>query len=245
MPALLTSAAPSIPVPSTATLQQLILDLSAPPAPRFANFVTGANREALSALSAWSRDALEERFIYLWGEAGCGKTHLLHATLDEAAEQGFETRFLRDDLLLEVEADAVPHDARVAVDDVTQLSDAQQIAVFYLYNRLKDGGGALIASGPLPPTQLSLRPELTSRLGWGLTYRVSPLSDIDKTAALQRHARERGLMLAPEVCDYLLTHYRRDLPSLLAMLDALDRLSLARKRPITLPLVKTVLAENL
>lgn len=189
-------------------------------------------------VSAWSRDAAPDRFIYLWGESGCGKTHLLQAALMAASEQGFTTCYLQDDLLLEVEADALPDDAFVAVDDVTRLNASQQIAVFALYNRLKEGGGALLSSGPLPSVQLTLRDDLVTRLGWGLTYRLVGLTDDEKNTALQQHAHEKGFMLSPEVGGYLLNHYRRDLPSLMRLLDELDQVSLSQKRPITLPFVR-------
>lgn len=222
-------------------MQQLILDLAPPPAPRLDNFVGTGNRELLSTLSAWATQRESEPFIYLWGEPGSGKTHLLQAALADAREMGHMAFLLQNDLLLEVEAAAIPGNAHVAVDDVHCLNPAQQIAVFALFNRLKEGGGAMLSAGPQPPMQLDLRDDLTTRLGWGLTYRVNALSDSDKTTALQRHARNRGIVLAPEVCDYLLRHYRRDLPSLLNLLDLLDRESLALKRPITLPLVRNLL----
>ncbi len=59
---------------------------------------------------------------------------------------------------------------------------------------------------------------------------------------LKHAARERGIALADDVPAYLLTHFRRDMPSLMALLDALDRFSLEQKRAVTLPLLRTMLA---
>ena len=72
-----------------------------------------------------------------------------------------------------------------------------------------------------------------TRLAWGLVYEVHALTDAEKARALAEHAATRGFTLQPEVSQYLLTHARRDMPALLAMLDALDRYSLEAKRPVT------------
>ncbi|MCB6182538.1 DnaA regulatory inactivator Hda [Leeia sp. TBRC 13508] len=223
------------------SLKQLTLDLVPNEEATFDNFVIGENHEVVEMLSAWSRESASDRFIYLWGEAGCGKTHLMKSSLVAAAEQGFVTCYLQDDLLLEVEADSLPENAYVAVDDVTRLNPSQQIAIFALYNRLKEGGGAMLTSGPLPSAQLDLRDDLVTRLGWGLSYRVNGLSDEQKSLALQHYAKEKGFDLTPEMVDYMLIHYRRDLPSLLQLLSQLDQLSLSLKRPITLSFVRQVL----
>ena len=106
------------------------------------------------------------------------------------------------------------------------------------YDLLRERGGALVASGAAPPVQLTLRGDLVTRLGWGLVYRVHVLSDAEKLGALTEHAAARGFPLLPEVGEYLLAHVRRDLPSLLAVLDALDRYSRETKRPVTVPLVR-------
>jgi DnaA family protein len=86
-----------------------------------------------------------------------------------------------------------------------------------------------------------MRPDLVTRLGWGLVYQVHALSDEEKAQALAQHGAGRGFRLSAEVCAYLLQRARRDMPSLLAMLDALDRYSLETKRQITVPLVRELL----
>ncbi|CPH91019.1 DnaA regulatory inactivator Hda [Bordetella pertussis] len=86
-------------------------------------------------------------------------------------------------------------------------------------------------------------PSLRTRLGWDLVFRLDPLSDADKLAALTAQAAERGLQLAPEVINWMLTHHERDIRKLAALLDALDRYSLATGRPITIPLLRAMLAD--
>ena len=126
----------------------------------------------------------------------------------------------------------------LAIDNVDQLGEAGAIDLFNVYNQMRDGSGVLLASGPCPPARLKLRPDLVTRLAWGLVFQVHPLTDGEKIVALQSHATARGFSLSRETGQYLLTHWRRDMASLFAALDALDRYSLETKRPITVPLVR-------
>jgi DnaA family protein len=100
----------------------------------------------------------------------------------------------------------------------------------------------LIASGNAAPAQLALRADLMTRLACGLVYQVHGLDDPEKVAALRCHAEARGFRLSPEVAAYLLRHAQRDMPSLLALLEALDRYSLETRRAITVPLLRELLS---
>jgi DnaA family protein len=190
-------------------------DRMPPPEPTLENFVPGANAELLARLREAASGALRESVLYLWGEPGCGRSHLLQATLRVAMRDGLAVR-----------------------DDVDRLDEAAQITLFNLINQARESGGCVLAAGPCPPAQLALRADLRSRLGWGLIYQVQPLSDAQKAVGLRAEAERRGLRITDEVLWYLLNHVRRDLPSLFAILDELDRKSLERQRPITLPLVR-------
>ena len=215
-------------------MQQLLLQLASPPAPTLDNYVPGRNGAALQALRDIARGAGGERFVYLWGEPGSGRTHLLRG-LAQAASGG------KGLYLCGTPGGSMAADNVIAVDDVQDLSAGDQIALFDLYNRVRAGGGALVASGDAAPAQLALREDLRSRLAWGLAFQLHPLSDAEKAAALREHARGRALDLPEDIIAYLLKHARRDMASLIGILDALDRYSLEQKRPVTLPLVRDAL----
>jgi DnaA family protein len=106
-------------------------------------------------------------------------------------------------------------------------------------------GLAMLLSGRVPPLQLKLREDLRTRIGQMLIYEIKPLSDDEKAAALAQHALLRGMRMEPGVVQYLLRHGRRDLPSLLAMLNHLDRVSLEQQRPPTVPLLRELLQTRL
>lgn len=223
-------------------MKQLLLDIAPPSSPTLANFVPGRNHELLQTLS----DVLtgRERFVYLWGATGCGRSHLLQAVVAAGMRNKLNAVYIEcegtDDANT---AFAASHVADcVAVDNVERLSADAQIGLFNLYNHMRGEDHArLLISGPVAPAQLGLREDLVTRLGWGLVYQVHELTDEEKVQAMQSHAVSCGFDLPQEVSDYLLRHGRRDLPSLIATLDALDRHSLENQRQITVPLLRELL----
>jgi DnaA-homolog protein len=206
--------------PAQTRMKQLLLDIQPTPAPTLDNFVPGRNAEALHSLRQAATGLGGVRFVFLWGNGGSGKSHLLAAAAELARRHGVDL---------------------VAADDVQKLSGEAQITLFNTCNRLRENGGVLVASGDAAPMQMGLRDDLATRLSWGLVYQLHPLSDEEKAKALKTHAAARGMKLPDEVVDYCLRHLRRDLRSLMATLDALDQWSLTAKRPVTLPLLRQLL----
>jgi DnaA family protein len=201
-------------------MQQLPLGISPAREQDFANFVPGSNREALARVIALATQTLEERIVYLWGTRGCGRSHLLAAA-------------------------ARTNPQLVIADDVQALDDRAQHALFLAINEARDGGPAVLAAGDAPPARLGLRADLASRLAWGLVYQLMPLTDADKAEHLKSLATARGLLLSDDVARYLLERLPRDLTSLAAVMEVLDRYSLMRQRPLTLPLVREALSEEM
>jgi DnaA family protein len=216
-------------------MEQLTFELATPEPPTFANFLPGPNREVVAALARVAGGEGAETGLVLWGPPGVGKTHLLRATA-AAAETGRPVRFCANPASLP--SDPPRLSALVLVDAVDQADAEAQGRLFTLYNVLKAAGGTLVAAAELPPARMPLRDDVRSRLGWGLVYEVLPLADEDKPAALATYARSRGFALGDDVIAYLLAHGRRDMKSLVTTLAALDRHSLASKRPITTPLLR-------
>ena len=199
-------------------MKQLLLDIKPASPPTLLNFIDGRNEEALASLNAVANQVSQSNFIYLWGETGSGKSHLLLACKAIGMQ---------------------------VMDDVHLLNHDEQIKLFNTYNQLKESGGTLITAGLHAPTQMGLRDDLATRLAWGLVYQLQPLNDAEKAIALQNHALERGMRLPSEVVDYCLRYLRRDLSTLMATLDALDNWSLTTKKPVTVPMLRQLLQLNL
>jgi len=214
-------------------MTQLLLNIAPDWIPTLDNFVAGRNVELLSALRHALAGTASERCFYLWGEPGSGKSHLLQAAGEQARVSGQTSIYVRG---------TVPEAAQmVSVDDVETLGDAAQIALFELYNQMRESGGMLLVSGTAAPAHLHMRDDLRTRLGWGLVFQVQGLSDEEKAQALVQHASAKGFVLPHEVTQYLLRHGRRDLPALLVVLDALDAHCLRLKRGASVPLLKEVM----
>jgi DnaA-homolog protein len=222
-------------------LKQLAFDFSVGAAPHLDNFVVGRNAELMQRLRHLPRVRNDERSIYLWGACGSGRTHLLRGAVAALLATGARAAYVA--CTSDTEFSETLHKLDlVAVDDVQQLGAAAQIALFNLYNALRANGAVLIAAGNAAPMHLTLRADVVTRLAWGLVYEVHGLSDGEKAAALAGHASVRGFALQDDVSSYLLTHARRDMPGLVALLDALDRYSLESQRPVTVPLLRELLA---
>ena len=218
-------------------MRQLTFELKAPPKPTFDNFITGRNQELLGSLMAMLRGEGKERFIYVWGESGAGKTHLAQSFLSFCEEhKKVCLNFDRLDSVNDLRGDEY-----VFAENVDGLSAETQIKFFNVYNTIREGSGLVIAFGSVPPHALNLRADVVTRLGWGLVYQVKPLEEVDKIRAMQDFAHDKGFLLAREVISYVLSHYRRDLFSLLSLLEGLDRYSLEVKRKVTVPLVREFL----
>ena len=218
---------------SNKVMKQLLLDIKPAAPPTLLNFIEGKNAEALASLNAVLAQQAPSNFIYLWGETGSGKSHLLQAckALNLIHQNSANQNLVGQNFVI--------------MDDVHLLDNDAQIELFNTYNQLKENGGTLITAGLHAPTQMHLRGDLATRLAWGLVYQLQPLNDAEKALALQNHAAERGIRLPSEVVEYCLRYLRRDLSTLMATLDALDEWSLTTKKPVTVPMLRHLLQLNL
>ena len=224
---------------------QLALNLRLRDASSFDNYFVARNREPVervqTAVHGLRAPQTPASWIYLWGEAGAGKTHLLEAACRAAHEQGQTPRYiplgektsLSTALLEDVEQAAL-----VCVDDVHAIAGdaAWEAALFALYEHLRVQGGMLIVAAQASPAASGFKlADLSTRLAAGLVYQLQPLSDAEKISALRLRAQRRGLTMNEEVANYLLTRFPRDTHSLFALLDKLDLATLAAQRRLTIP----------
>lgn len=231
--------------------QQLSLGVSLSDDATFSNFyapVSTSNAQVVDAVRQ-QVDSANEPFLYLWGATGCGLTHLLQAACHQAEFIGKRFQYfpLRDlmgyapnELLVGLEElDLVCLDG---LDCVAGRSE-WELALFNLYNRLRDSGKLLLVAAVPGPRELPVTlPDLASRLQWGATFHVRSLDDAEKQQALQLRARARGLELSDEVASFIIQRLPRDMSELFLQLHRLDHASLAEQRKLTIPFVKKILA---
>ena len=243
---------------SSALPRQFALDLSQTPPASFHNFLVSGNEELKNSIersiSSWSLGLdgavpIEQRWLYWWGSNGSGRTHLLKAIAHAARDQGiahYELSPNQPNTWIDCEDQLSQSNQQkilvITVDDIDQLDDRLQASLFRILNIVHASPHYFVyVAGSIAPNGLDLREDLRTRLAWGLIFQVHPLSDTEKVAALTQAAKERGLSLSNDVLPWLISHFYRDMPSLMALLDALDAHSLETKRAITLPLVRELL----
>ena len=223
-------------------MKQLPLPMHLPARDGFDALVVGRNDHAVAHLRGLLPGAGAAAPVYLWGDAGSGKTRLLRALAAQHQAQGDRVGWFGAGTALPWVLDEAW--SLVVVDRCEALDADDQQAAFALFVEAGTHGVQWAAAGRLPPVDLPVRDDLRTRLGWGHVFALQPLAEGETRAALRREADRRGILLPDEVIAHLLTHFDRDMVHLMALLDRLDGFSLSEKRHITVPLLKKMVAEG-
>ena len=215
----------------------------------FEDFYPGNNLEIIDHLKKGIAGNGEQQ-ILIWGSPGLGKSHLLQACCHKAKTDQLDSFYLSlpssnlpdPEILKGLDLFDI-----VCLDNIEHIAgnEVWELAFFNFFNLLRDQGHSLILASCCPPNEISIKlPDLKTRLNWGLTLRIQPLSDDNKITALIFKAEQMGIEISNQVGRYLLTHYDRDLTSLWGLLTKLDRASLAAKRKLTIPFLKQIINEG-
>jgi DnaA-homolog protein len=215
----------------------------------FDDFFPGSNLEIIAHLQK-SIAGNGERQIFLWGESGLGKSHLLQACCQQAQSLQLSSFYfalssleLPDPGLLT----GLDKFDVVCFDNIEHIAGNHiwEQAFFNFFNLHRDQGHTLILSASWTPNEIAIQlPDLKTRFNWGLTLQIQPLCDTDRITALIFKAERMGFEISLQAGRFLLTRYDRDLSSLWALLTKLDRASLAAKRKLTIPFLKQILSEE-
>lgn len=221
-----------------AFVNQLIFDFATHDYPSFDKFLGTSNAELVYVLQHQ-----HGQFIYVWGEQGAGKSHLLQAWVAQALNKGKNAVYI--DAAIHPLTDEILEAEYLAIDQVEHLNQEEQSLLFSLFNRFRNkGNGFLLLGSELPPQQLVIREDLRTRMAYCLVYEVKPLSDQEKIDALVSIAQVRQVTIDSEIFEYLLHHWRRDMDSLLKMLDTLDNYAVMMGKRITLSVLRQLLKQQ-
>ncbi len=225
--------------------RQLALKVGLSDLASFENFHAGSNHEAVAAMRevAAGRPGL----LYIHGIAGIGKSHLLYAAVKEAEKRGRAAIYVSHAAAQRKGGGwlDLPGEGLVCIDDVGETLDAAEArAMFSLYERVRNRSGSLVLSSRWPPAGVDwVLPDLLSRVRSDLVYRLTELADRDLEEALRLRAAHRGIALTDEVVRFVLSRYERSPVALFGLLDRIDTESLARKRRVTVPFLRTLEAD--
>jgi DnaA family protein len=225
---------------------QLTLGVGLKDEATFLNYFAGKNSLLVEELKKSARGS-SERVIYFYGSGGQGSTHLLQACCHEANQNGLSSVYIPLADLIDFSPaifEGMELLDLVCIDDVHVIAGKPQWeeAFFHAYNRIHDVGGHLVVTANALPKSLGLvLPDVVSRLSSGIVFQLQALTDDEKLHVLIMRAERRGMTLSEEVGKFILTHCPRHMSTLFAALDALDKVSLAAQRKLTVPFVKKVL----
>lgn len=224
--------------------KQLALAIGLSEPPSLNNFYAKQHEGVIDLLREFANGG-GEQYLYLWGTKGCGVSHLLTGVVDEAHDNGIVSAYLSlaeainypTSLLAELDDVEL-----VALDDLDAAlgNDEWEVALFHLFNRLRDSGRKLVIGSHHHPFKEAVNlPDLRSRLAWGLALQIEELDDKGKEEALIAGAKARGLELSGDAAHYIVVRSGREIGELMTVLDMLDDASLAQQRKLTVPFIKS------
>lgn len=224
---------------------QQLLDIIVSESPSFSNFVIGQNGAVFSAVQRWSQTPPQQGLdscLYLWGNAGSGGSHLLISAKNESGSPylSAENLLMFDDANFE---SGLP--IRYCIDHIERTQEEAYSHLFRWLRKSESHTLSLLLTGNVPPRQLKLPPEITSRIGKMQIFQLLPLSDEEKKEALQFHAKRRGMLLDNAVLTYFLQHMNRDIRLLTALITAFDEWCLQNQCAHSLPMARRMLTETL
>jgi len=227
---------------------QIPLALSIKEKPGFDLFVVGDNSETCHSIKSIAK-GIKQSSCYLWGQSGCGVSHLLQAACMLADDHKRKVSYipLKDHAALDPEVlENLDSMDVVCIDDIDSIAgelDWEQ-PLLHLYNRLREKGCVMLIGAHTGPKALGFQlQDLKSRMVWDLVYHLKLLDDYSKIDVLRLRANARAFELPREVAEYLVKRVRRDLPGLIKLLDQFEEATLIEKRKLTVPFVKELLSE--
>lgn len=215
----------------------------------FDSYFSGDNGEIISHLQALAGDGHEQQ-LYVWGDAGSGKSHLLQACCQQAKRMGkdpFYLAFATDALPATELLEGLEGVELVCLDNVQCIAGDEILekALFNFYNQHRQNNHKLLLAADCPPKFLPyLLPDLKTRMAWGLTLKLQPLRDEQLIQALTHKAHFLGFDIPENVGRFLLNHYVHDLSALWLLLEKIDHATLAAQRKLSIPFLKQILADE-
>jgi chromosomal replication initiation ATPase DnaA len=198
--------------------------------------VAPSNETAIAWLDRWPD--WPGPALVLHGPPGCGKTHLAHVWQARSGAPSLDAAALT----IATVPDLLGAATAVVVDGAER---AAERPLLHLANLVAERGGHLLLTAPEPPSRWrTVLPDLRSRLLAMPAIEVRPPDDALIGAVLLKLFADRQLTVGEDVVAFLIRHMERSFAAARRLVAAVDQAGLAEKRPITVPLVRAVLAQE-
>ena len=202
--------------------------------------VADSNAQAIALIDGFS--SWPEPTQWLYGPAGCGKTHLAAVLAQQVDAHLLDAADLADNAAVaQILAGDVKPDV-VIIDGLDALAAAQEEPLFHLLNHARNGGVPLLLLSRAPAAQLALTlPDLQSRLKAVAAIELGLPDDALIAGLLGKLFHDRQLSADARVVDFLLPRIDRDYAAMGRLVADIDRAALSAHRALTVPLVAEVL----
>jgi len=225
---------------------QMTLALDTAPATSFGSFhVDTGTAVVRDTIQAFSEGVLGDVQIYLWGDIGTGKSHLISAACQTYSHRGYRVAYVPGEMVNHRGAlDGMEHVDLLCIDDLQRIDRASEVDLFHCINRCRELDTRLIIAADRVPGELGLQlKDLQTRLAWGLVFQIRALSDDGLRNAFRKEIENRSLEASDEVLGYVFRRFPRRMSALKHLINTLDEVSLSEQRRITIPFIKTIFGE--
>ena len=225
---------------------QMTLALDTAPATSFDSFHVDQETSVVrDTVRAFSQGAIKDEQLYLWGDTGTGKSHLMAAACQVFSQRGYRVAYLPGEMVNQKGAlDGMEQVDLLCIDDLQRLDRASEVDLFHCINRCRECETQLIFAADRAPDELGLKlKDLQTRLAWGLVFHIQALSDEGLRNGFRQEIEARSLEASDEVLGYVLRRFPRSMSALKEVVNALDEVSLSEQRRITIPFIKTIFGE--
>ncbi len=191
-------------------------------------------------------DLTSEPLIFVTGEASTGKSHLLNASALYCQLKNIPFQYFSGQMLLEYGIEIIAEcnkDSVLIIDDVHHLAGNRvwERKLYDLYNDAQRHHWLIILSALKTEINRFLLKDWASRIKAGVQISLVTANETELKKIIQFRSKLLGLKIRPEVIDYLLVHFQRELSAQIGLLKKLDERALEQHRNITIPFVKEVL----
>lgn len=205
--------------------------------------LSSSNEQALAIIDKWPNWGSSALNIY--GSAGVGKTHLAHIFAENVyakTQIPYKIPFIyAKDVKNEIIHRLFEQNKCLIVEDLNE--DVDQEAIFHLYNLYRNEGGYILFTSTKPPARMKFSlQDLQSRLNSIPAIEVKePDSELLSILIVKLFA-DRQINVTPEIINYITNNAERSLAYIKHLIEETDRVSIAKKRAVTIPIVKEAMS---